>query len=265
MEMINTYAHQLAEIASQLGVHPVTLAALHQYGTESVPEFYAAEVRKLLEAAKPLCAELGLRSSLIQVDRVLVDLPHHHTRGLAMAVKETHGRIVDELSAVYFFHVPTNRVEFYDKPWCGEGVEKAFPTAITDIREAGKAFALGRWSAAVFHAMGILQRGLYALATDVHVEFKAGFELENWKNIIDKIQSAIDDRLKDTEGKPKSGAKDETLTFYSRVAIEFQYFRNAWRNHVAHLREVYDEEHTQTVLTHVKQFMTRLAERLSEE
>jgi hypothetical protein len=267
MTVIKTYAHQLAQIATEIGTLPIGLAALHQQGIEKVPDVIGTEARKKIEAAKPLCAELGMRSSLIQINRVLdEEWQYYSTHSLAMALKETTARIIDDLSGVNFFYVPSRREEFYDQPWCGEKVETAFPSAITDIREGGKAFALGRWSASVFHAMGILQRGLYALARDLQVEFKAGFELENWKNIIDKLQVAIDDRLKAVEQTQSKGmAKDEVLTFYSRVAMEFQYFRHAWRNHVAHLREVYDEEHAHTVLTHVKQFMRRLAERLQEQ
>jgi hypothetical protein len=257
--MIKTYAHELAYIASQLGTHPIALAGMHFGGTEEVPDFYVTEIRRLLEAAKPLCAELSMRASSIQVDRLLNDLSHHGTQSLAMAVKEAHGRIIDELSAVYFFHVPIAREEFYDKPWCGETVENAFSKAINDIQEAGKAYALGRWTAAVFHAMGILQRGLYALASDVDVKFSAGFELENWKNIIDAIQSRVDKLLEGTEQQRKSILKDQTLAFYSQVAMEFQYFRNAWRTHVAHLRETYTEEDARIILDHVKQFMNKLA------
>ena len=266
MSVIKTYAHELAQIATEIGTLPIGLAALHLQGIEKVPDVIATEARQKIEAARPLCAELGMRSSLIQIDRVIEGWQYLNTHTMAMALKETAARIIDDLSGVSFFYVPSRREEFYDQPWCGEKVETAFPSAIADIREAGKAFALGRWSASVFHAMGILQRGLYALAHDLQVEFKAGFELENWKNIIDKLQVAIDDRLKAVEQtQPKGMAKDEVLTFYSRVAMEFQYFRHAWRNHVAHLREVYDEEHARTVLTHVKQFMQRLAERLQEQ
>jgi hypothetical protein len=264
--MIKTYAHELADVASQLGAHPIALAALHEQGLEKVPEFFVQEIRSKLEIIEPLCAELGMRSALIQVKRVLKDLSVYDTHSLAMEIKETHGRIVDELSGVYFFHVPERMLEFYDKPWCGDKVETAFGSANKDIREAGNSFALGRSSAAVFHCMGILQRGLYALAKEVNVQFKAGIELENWKNIIDKLEVEVDILLKDIEQKhPKSSEKDATLAFYSRLAMEFRYFKNAWRNYIAHLREVYDEQDARMVMEHVRSFMQRLAERLHEE
>jgi HEPN domain-containing protein len=266
LAMIKTYAHQLSDIAAQLACHPIVLVALHQEGIQKVSDFYIAEVQKQLEEAKGLCAELGMRASLIQVNRLLDELVHHDNHSLALAIKETNGRIIDELSGVFFFHVPFRRTEFYDKPWCGDKVETAFRSAIKDIREAGNSFALGRYSAAVFHCMGILQRGLYALANDVKVEFKTGIELENWKNIIDRLETTIDALLKNIEQKQQKGTeKDATLAFYSHLAMEFRYFKNAWRNYVAHLREVYDEQDAKTVLEHVRTFMQRLSERLRHE
>jgi Skp family chaperone for outer membrane proteins len=118
---------------------------------------------------------------------------------------------------------------------------------------------VGRWSGAVYHAMGILQVGLYNLASKLDIEFKAEIELENWKNIIDRIQREIDDRLRKLEQEKKSIDKDNQLRMYSEIAQEFTYFKNAWRNHVAHLRQAYDEEQARLILTHVKQFMQRLA------
>ncbi len=262
--MIKTYAHQLVEIAVQLSAQAVVAGGLFLNGETTVPEACIDEVRKHLNNARPLCVELGLRGPLIQVERLLEELPYHNPQTLAFSLKETQSRIFDELSLIYLFFVPTHRVGFYEKAWCGEKVEKAFPSAVKDIREAGDCYALGRWSGAVFHSMGILQIGLYALAKDLGVEFTRGIELENWKNIIDSIQSEIDKRIETTEQTSKGRAKDETLTFYSQVAMEFQYFKNAWRNHVAHLREFYDELGAVTVLGHVNALMQRLSEKISE-
>jgi hypothetical protein len=49
------------------------------------------------------------------------------------------------------------------------------------------------------------------------------------------------------------------LNFLSTAAKEFTYFREAWRNHVAHGRANYDDNDAMKVLTHVREFMSILA------
>ena len=263
LAMIKTYAHELADIASQLGTHPIALAGLHLGGTEKVPDFYFAEIRRLLEAAKPLCAELGMSASLIQVNRLLNDLPHHDTQGLAMAVKETHGRIIDELSAVHFFHVPANKVEFYDKPWFGESVEDRFHKAVDDMREATKCFALGRYSGVVLHCMGIVQAGLEELAKDLRV--KIDIQVDDWNNIITKIEGGRDRKKKKTLGSgiPTTRQKSRWAKlepFYSDVIGEVRAMKNAWRNPGFHFRRRdFDEPKAREVLDRIKDFMRNLA------
>ena len=58
----------------------------------------------------------------------------------------------------------------------------------------------------------------------------------------------------------KGWEKDETLSFYSRVALQFRYFKDAWRNHVDHNREVYDADQAHSILIHARDFIKELAE-----
>ncbi len=109
--------------------------------------------------------------------------------------------------------------------------------------------------------MGIVQAGLYALAHKLEIPFTMGadtsVELENWKNIIDQINSKI---LGKMESMKKGLEKDEKITFYSRAAVQFRYFKDAWRNHVDHNREVYDADQAHSILIHARDFIRELAE-----
>jgi hypothetical protein len=53
--------------------------------------------------------------------------------------------------------------------------------------------------------------------------------------VIDRIEAKIREREKALK---RGQEKDATLKFYSQAAVQFRYFKDAWRNHVAHLREV---------------------------
>ena len=66
------------------------------------------------------------------------------------------------------------------------------------------------------------------------------------------------------EKEPKSTEKSAKLKFYSSAAIQFRYFKDAWRNHVSHGRDTYDEREAYSIWNHVKEFMQTLANELKE-
>jgi len=47
---------------------------------------------------------------------------------------------------------------------------------------------------------------------------------------------------------------------YAQAATQFFYFKNAWRNHVAHARDIYDNEQAELIFNHVGDFMRFLAD-----
>jgi hypothetical protein len=146
---------------------------------------------------------------------------------------------------------------FGKKELFGLQVFASFPSARNDIEEAGNCFALGRYSASVHHSMCALEPGLGALAANVGVVVGS----RTWKTIIDLIEKAI----KELEPSLPSGpAKNARLQFLSEAAKEFFYFKEGWRNHVAHARAHYDREQALSVLNHAKAFMQTLAGRLLE-
>lgn len=93
-----------------------------------------------------------------------------------------------------------------------------------------------------------------------------------WAPIIGSIQKEIDGRRRNMAN-PQKGSKapvgataireKRLLDAYELAAFEFKYFTNVWRNHIAHGREVYDENDAKKVLDHVKTFMDVLATNLN--
>lgn len=136
-------------------------------------------------------------------------------------------------------------------------VIKAFPSTHADVFAAVDCWALSHGTASVFHSMRVLEYGLGALADDVG----KSFDIQNWQNIINEIEAAIRDSGKTL---PRGNERTERLKFLSEAAKEFSYFKDGWRNHVAHNRTSYDEHQAFSALEHVRAFMTVLASRLSE-
>lgn len=125
-----------------------------------------------------------------------------------------------------------------------------------DIKEAGTCYATGRYTASVFHSMRVLEHGLRALAKDVGLTF----DLQQWQEILNQING----KIKEIRNLPKSIEKSERLQFLSQAAEQFFYFKDAWRNHVAHGRDRYDGPQALSVLNHVKAFIVHLSEKLRE-
>lgn len=65
----------------------------------------------------------------------------------------------DEMEVKLFLAIPAHRSAYFDQssPLFGDEVSVAFPAAVEDISEAGKCFALGRNTAAVFHVMRAME------------------------------------------------------------------------------------------------------------
>jgi hypothetical protein len=80
-------------------------------------------------------------------------------------------------------------------------------------------------------------------------------KMKEVKDIKDQLQ-VIEDSL--------DAKKRADMTLFAEAATEFVWFKEAWRNHVAHGRARYDENDALKVITHVRGFMERLSTRLKE-
>jgi hypothetical protein len=168
-----------------------------------------------------------------------------------------------EASKRVFLSIPRYRQIYYvgedgkSATIFGPDAEKAFASAIPDMIEAGNCYALGRSTACVFHSMRVLEPGLRVMAADVGETF----DVQQWHTIIELIESKIRAQAK---AMPPGAPKGERLQFLSEAAKEFFYFKDGWRNHVAHAKASYDEPQALSVLTHVQIFMRHLSTKLSE-
>lgn len=156
-----------------------------------------------------------------------------------------------ELRKELFFRIPQDKEPFFQRDALfGPEVAEAFPSSADDIQHAGTCFALGQNDASVFHLMRILERGLNVIAGKVNVNF----DRRNWENVINDIEAA----LKNMGRGP--GVDVEQRKLYAGAATQLYFVKDAWRNDVMHVREVYDSGKAQSALTHVREFMQALAD-----
>jgi hypothetical protein len=165
-----------------------------------------------------------------------------------------------ELKAQTFLFVPPHLAKYYDLT-LGDGITTNFPTASKEIVESGNSLAAGLYTACVFHAMRAAEIGMRALGAALAVSFPdKPLELAEWQNILDQADSKIIAMQKLAKGVHK----DEELNFYSQAAVQFRYFKDAWRVRVAHARETYEETKATRVFNHTLEFFEILASRLKE-
>lgn len=177
-------------------------------------------------------------------------------------IREFLNDFIEELTRPMFLMVSELDRHLYEQktPPFGERVEAVFSTANKDIAAACRCFALDEWTASVFHLMRVLELGLRAFAEKVGLDQEAIVN-ENWKNIIDRVES----KIRRIELESKSSEKAKKLQEYSAAAAQFRYFKDAWRNHVSHAHVSYDGREAEIIFAHVKAFIIQMAGMISEE
>lgn len=211
-----------------------------------------------LEGLEKECTQLNLNGTYRQVFtlRVNVGNPHKacywseiesHLQGIQWSLDK-------ELLPLNFVHIPVGKWKLFEKDGddslFGKKVYKKFKPARTDIKSAGTCVALDLHTAAVFHLMRATEIGLIALARHlkVHTVHKnKPIEYATWGEILNGLQQAIASRPK-TE-----------MEHYQSLIIECNAIKDLWRNPVSHSAKFYNKDEAMSVLTHVKEFMTRLA------
>jgi hypothetical protein len=103
-----------------------------------------AEWAGSLKRMKSSCEQLSLQLSAKFIDESMLPLFENNVlpdkAKFLERVDILVGRIEDEMSLHLFLHIPSEKAAFYDsvEPLFGREVSDNFPSAITDIEEAGK-------------------------------------------------------------------------------------------------------------------------------
>ncbi len=182
-----------------------------------------------------------------------------HTYGQARSSIEHISAVYQqELSREFFVYIEPEKAKFMrsfdtavEDPAYGVEALNAFPQSVRDMHLAGNCYGCGYNDACVFHLVRVLEYGLAAMAT----VFSEPFTHENWHNIIERLESKIRKIDSSTFG---ADWRDKQK-FYSEAACEFMFFKDAWRNHVMHGRDSYDDGRAQNIYSHACAFMRHLA------
>lgn len=234
--------------------------ALYDSDDPAAEARWRAKAKGVLSDMAKECEDAQFTRLAERSDRLSGQVTHTPILPMLHLIRDLVADVQQELTRHLYFLVPENRKSWYredDVALFGDRVGDAFPESTPEVAEAGRCYALGRWTATVFHLMRALEIVLHKWALDMGVTQFSAIELENWKNIID----AADKKIRALEQQPKSPQKDAELQYYGETTAHFRSIKDAWRNHVSHSRTSYDDRQAQSIMRHVSEFMNLLAAR----
>lgn len=203
---------------------------------------------RILGDTLELCRTFGFRGPLVFTERSKSTVEQGCTYGdLNQIATNLLSRIQDDFNGVIFLWVEHDR--FYKKPHLfGEEVERCIQGIGEDIEEAGTCYAVGRYTACVFHLQRIMEAGLKALAEPTGERHNP-----NWDAILRKI----DDELRKgwEERRNFFQGKEQEI---SASAAMLRAVKSSWRNPTMHIDRVYDEDNALDIWNAVKGFMNSL-------
>jgi hypothetical protein len=192
-EMVNFHLSSVCRLFAQLMLEVVTLrTAIEQtpdLARNKISESEEKRSRGWLQVATH-AADQGEWKAVhdrIEIFHRKLDRGITHQDHLAelRVLKETIDKGLDG-QLVYRYPAAKKQIIFNWKTDWAAALKK-FPSASQDIVAAVDLWALGHSTASVFHFMRVLEHGLRALAADVG----KAFDVQNWQNIIDQIESEI--------------------------------------------------------------------------
>jgi hypothetical protein len=259
-----------ARVRKPPALNALALASVQEDGGLS-EIFHAA--RRSVEATKRILIPLDSHVLRTQIEWLEMSLNYagmHNLEDIANKLATLIRTIETELHDHRFYHYPRDKgrlLERTSSDWAT--VIAAFPKAEEDIKAAVDCYALGHNHASIYHSMMVLEHGLPALARRLRVPVKK--DRASWGGIIKDIREEIDRRHHALFQTPKgqtpptakvAKATKKLLDPCRQAAIEFSYFTENWRNHIAHVRATYDENDAKKVLEHVRSFMEVIATKL---
>lgn len=191
--------------------------------------------------------------------------PDQWTYSVASAVDALKHCVIKELIARKFLYMPHAEAEYYEQEELfGLEVKSKFPQANQEITIAGNCCATGNHTASVFHLMRAVEvTARYMIkklgASKYLVNSKGArvpVELCDWHTLIQAMEKGLSDL---SIGISTSKYKKRKHEHFSHALATFRHFKNAWRNHVSHTRELYKPGKAKDIMDNTRQFMQHLA------
>lgn len=217
---------------------------------DQIEEPLRKELDKWLKTAFDESELLELHYGVMKaIERTQNKLNQGSAAAISKALENTIQVIFDNLHGIMFLHIMSGSIRYYnEKQLFGPEVAGKFPQIVLDdIEEAGKCFALNRYTACAFHLMRVMESGVQKLGDKLNVSLTND---KCWDTILK------DSRTKINAQYPKS--HPENVRWKSLLA-KLETVKDAWRNPTMHPKATYTKEHAEEIWFAVKIFMRELA------
>lgn len=158
--------------------------------------------------------------------------------------------IIHELQSRLLLIVPPERTRWYEMEGTllGSEIIGRFADLTEDSAEAGNCFALGRYTACVFHLMRIMETVVQQFATQLGATHKDETPLDVKNEDWYQIEQAIERKIKEM---PRGDHK----TRCSSVLASLSAVKTGWRNPTMHPKATYTDEEALALINAVKLFV----------
>lgn len=229
-------------------------------GNQRIHSDQAETLKAAFVGVLPACEGVGLDASEDTVSRIIALLSRKDaTWGeYHKLLSELDGRLLAQMQRRVFFSLTSEEARWYSRPQEGwEAIVDTFPSAISDIEEARKCFALGRYAASVFHSLQIVEVGVIALGKCLG----CCDHQEGWSATTNAIQAIT--RKKHTD---RTDFEKANFPFIEQMNGTVEALKNAWRNKVSHVQGKlvvmtadFSPDVAEDILSATRAFMRRIA------
>jgi len=238
---------------------------LQQASVGFIDGFASAEdcrerMRKGLDGLHHECSHAGLTSICKHIDVIRRQLqkPENPISNLTLEVGTLLGVLQRTLVDTLFYRLDDDGLGYLalvDGGLSPDGAS-SFPSSRRELKHAAHCLAFDQSTACVFHSMRALEFGVNALVAALRVAPSN----PNWENVLNDCEKAI------KAIGPASGADWKAdKQFYSEAAVNFRYFKDAWRNHTMHASVSFDEADAKEIMEHSRSLLDHLSSKLREE
>jgi len=234
---------QISSVLTKFTIRPETAHSPEQMN----------ELFDCVQDASKYCTVLGLHFSATKGGEIMNMLVtgQANPERLRYGLQEFHSRILEELRAEWFKHIPHDKMYYANRSNFERPELTAFGwVTVCEFQSAGECFAFGKYTACVFHLFRIVDAGLKSAAKKLDVDYSDG----NWKTVSTKIEREMQKQYQD-----KTTDWREAEPFYAGILTDILAISKA-RNRALHdFKSTYVEEEAQRLFVIVDGFICHLS------
>lgn len=229
---------------------------IHSRGVRSADRTRWEQVAAIFADVRQLCGEFDLQTARVRVDFALKALEEDRLDLLAIELAELVRHLRHDLQSCSIAPIAKERVWGFSLA-LEDRAQHAFPSAATEIAEAGRCIGFAMHDAAAFHLLRAAERGRRVLARALSPD-AGDSAVHDWSAIITGLEA----RLHELSKWPGGAARKTAKAFFQSLLSDARAIEES-RRRLAD-GETYQECHTMALWYDTRDFLSLAAERVSE-